>query len=50
MASGTQHLNIVQRVGLFEAGEFADGPDVIKIGADPANPSATLLALVAGAS
>ena len=49
MASETQHLDVVQGVGLFKAGEFADGPDVIEIGSDPAKPSTTLLALVAGA-
>ena len=49
MASRTQHLDVVQSVGLFKAGEFADGPDVIKIGTEPSEPSATLLALVAGA-
>ena len=49
MAIRTQHLDIIQGVGLFKAGEFAYGPDVIEIGTKPAKRSATLLALVAGA-
>ena len=50
MARGTQQLDVVQRVGLFEVGKLTDGPDVIEIGTNPAKPSVTLLALVASAS
>ena len=49
MAIKAQHLDVIQSVSLFKAGEFANGPDVIEIGTNPAKSSTTLLALVAGA-